>query len=114
MTITRKILERRMGLRCTISYGGVLYYQISIDLPQTFRVGYFLESLIVRQERAVELLKNLCADVSTDRTWANKGLHTKNILVVELEVQRLENFPEWQERPRVALDQVGWAERALE
>ena len=84
--------------------------KISNAMTQTFRVGSFLESLILRQDRAVELLQNLCADVATDRTWDDKGLRTTNLRVVELEAQGLENFPEWREKLRVALEQVGWVE----
>ena len=61
----------------------------------------------------MELLQNLCADVATDRTWDDKGLHTTNIRVVELEAQGLENFPEWREKLRVALAQIGWVEAAV-
>ena len=85
----------------------------SNSTTQTFRVGSFLESLILRQDRAVELLQNLCADVATDMTWDDKGLHTTNLRVVELEAQGLENFPEWRGKLRLALDQVGWAEAAV-
>ena len=71
--------------------------QISIEMPQMFRVGDFLESLSLIQDRAVELLKKLCADVAADSTWADKGLLTTNICVADLEAQGLENFHEWQE-----------------
>ena len=73
---------------------GALASQISIAIPHKFRLGAFLESLILRQYRAVELLKNVCANVATDRTWAGKGLFTTNIRVTDLETQGLENFPE--------------------
>ena len=53
-------------------------------MPKTFRVGYFLESLSLRQYRAIELLKNLCSDVAADRNWADKGLRTTNFRVVDL------------------------------
>ena len=33
--------------------------KISISMPQTFMLGDFLESLILRQDRAVEILQNL-------------------------------------------------------
>ena len=33
--------------------------KISIAMPQTFMLGDFLESLILRQDRAVEILQNL-------------------------------------------------------
>ena len=58
-------------------------------MPQTPRVGYFLESLRLRQDRDVELLKNLCADVSMDSTWADEGLLTTNICVKDLEAPGL-------------------------
>ena len=77
--------------------------QISISMPQMFRVGYFLKYLSLRQDRAVELLKNLCADVAADRTWDDKGLRTTNLRTVELEAQGLENFPEWKENLRMVL-----------
>ena len=34
--------------------------ELSITMPQTFRVGYLLESLRLRQDRAVDILK-ICA-----------------------------------------------------
>ena len=55
------------------------------QLIKDFRVGYFLESRSLIQERTVELLQNLCADVAVDRTWSDKGLRTTNILLVDLE-----------------------------
>ena len=36
----------------------------SIDTPQAFWVGLFLKAIRSRQEKAVELLGNLCRDVS--------------------------------------------------
>ena len=63
---------------------GISSSQLSISVPQTFRVGYFLESLSLRQYRAIELLKNLCSDVAADRNWADKGLRTTNFRVVDL------------------------------
>ena len=44
----------------------------------------------------MEPLQNLCAKVAADRPWAEKVLHTTNILVASLETQGLENFPERQ------------------
>ena len=55
------------------------------QLIKDFRVGYFLESRSLIQERTVELLQNLCADVAVDRTWSDKGLRTTNIILVDLE-----------------------------
>ena len=81
------------------------------QLIKDFRVGYFLESRSLIQERTVELLQNLCADVAVyllescsliqeitvellqnlcadeavERTWSEKGLRTTNILLVDLE-----------------------------
>ena len=69
--------------------------KLSISMPQTFRLGDFLESLILRQYRAVELLQNICANLDADRTWTGKGLRTTNFRVEDLETQGLENFPEW-------------------
>ena len=56
--------------------------QISIAMPQTFRVGYFLEYLSLRQDRAVELLQNLCTNVAVYSTWADEGLCTTKLHVV--------------------------------
>ena len=58
--------------------------RISIAIPHTFRVVSFLESLRFRQDRAVELLQKMCANVDLDRTWSDKGLHTTTICVVDL------------------------------
>ena len=62
---------------------------ISVTMPQTFSMGYLLESISLRQEIAVDILQNLCADVAMERTWSDKGLPTKNIFVVYLEAQGL-------------------------
>ena len=80
--------------------------QISIDMPQTFSVGAFLESLRLRQGRSLELLQNICTDLDSDRTWAEMVLCTMNHCVVDLEAQGLENFPEWHKKLNVALEQV--------
>ena len=80
-----------------------------ISIPQTFRVGFLLESLSLRQDISVELLQNLCANVAAERTWAEKGLHKTNIGVLDLEAQGWEKFPEWREKLIVALEQVRWA-----
>ena len=77
---------------------GVLASQISIYMPQKFRVGDFLESLSLRQDIDVKLLKNLCAGVAVYRNCSDKGLCTTNIRVLDLEGQGLENFPEWREK----------------
>ena len=42
-----------------------------------------------------------------------KVLRTTNIFVVDLEAQGLEYFPKWQEKLRVALEQVGLSEAAV-
>ena len=83
---------------------------MSIAMPHTFRVEYFLEPLRLRQDRSVKLPQKLCADVAADRTWDDKGLHTVNLRFVELEAQGLEQFPECREKLRVELEQVGWEE----
>ena len=75
---------------------GSLCSQISIVIPQRFILGAFLESLRLIQDRSMELLQKLCADVATDRTWADKSLHTTNLCVADLEAQGLKKFPEWQ------------------
>ena len=61
---------------------GDLASQISIAMTHTFRVGYFLESIRLRQDRAVELLQKLYADVAADRTWSDEGLRTTNLFAV--------------------------------
>ena len=74
---------------------GAVASQISISMTQTFILGDFLEYLRLGQEKYVEPLQKLCADVASDRTWAEKGLHITNLHVADLETQGLENFPEW-------------------
>ena len=64
---------------------------------QNFRIVYVLESISLRQDRAADLLKNTCADVATDRTWADEGLRTSNLHLADLEVQGLEKFTDWRE-----------------
>ena len=77
-------------------------------MPQTFILGAFLESLSLRQDRAVERLQNLCANVALDSTWDYKGFRTANLRVAYLEVQGLENLPECREKLRMALEKVRW------
>ena len=48
--------------------------------------------------------------MSAYRTWDDKGLHTPNLCVVELEAQGFENLPEWQKNLNMSLDQVGCEE----
>ena len=79
-------------------------------MPQTFILGDFLDSLSLRQDRAVEPLQNLCADVASDRTWDDKDIHTTNLRAEDLEAQGLEKLPVWREKLRMALKQVGWAD----
>ena len=68
MPPTWKKLEMKVGLRCKRRSGGDLASQLYIAMTQRFGVGSFLDSIIVRQDRSVDLLKNLCADVAVDRT----------------------------------------------
>ena len=56
------------GIEAYEKVWGDLSSQLSIYMTQIFRVGYLLESLILIQDRAVELLQNLCAGLATDRT----------------------------------------------
>ena len=65
---------------------GDLDSQLSIFMPQTFRLGDFLESLSLRQYRAVEILQHLCNNVAADSTWSEKGLRTTNLYVTDLEI----------------------------
>ena len=51
--------------------------------------------------------------MAADRTWADEVICTTNLCVVDLEAQGLENFTEWREKLRVALEQVGWSEAAV-
>ena len=51
--------------------------------------------------------------MAAERTWYYKGVHTKNLRVVYLKAQVLENFLEWQERLKMALEQVVWAEAVV-
>ena len=97
------------GLEVYKKVRGDVSTHIPITMPQSFRLGAFLESLSLRHDRAVERLKKLCADVASDRTWDDKVLHTTNLRVEDLEAQVLENLPEWREKLRMELDQVGWA-----
>ena len=101
------------GLEVYEKVWGAVASHISIAMTHTFILGDLQESLSLRQDKYVERLQKLCADVALDRTWAEKGLHTTNIRVADLEAQGLENFPEWRKKLRMALEQVGWAEAAV-
>ena len=46
----------------------------SINMLQTFWVGLFLEAIIWRQEKAVEILGDLCRDVLEDRAWVDESI----------------------------------------
>ena len=105
-------MVKQDGLEFYEKVWGTLASQLSMAMPQTFRVGAFLEYLILRQDIAVEILQNMFADVAEDRTWNDEGLHTKNICVVDLEAQGLEDFPEWWSKMRAQLEKVGWEEAA--
>ena len=61
---------------------GALESHLYIATPQTFKLESFLESLILRQDRAVELLQNLCTNVAVYSTWADEGLCTTKLHVV--------------------------------
>ena len=54
-----------------------------------------------------------CANVTSERNWADKGLHTTNLRVTDLEAQELENLPEWREKLRMALEEVGGGEASV-
>ena len=56
--------------------------QISVAIPKTFRVGTLLDFISLIQDRAVDMLQNLCSSVAVNRTWAGKGLLTANLRVV--------------------------------
>ena len=56
----------------------------------------------------MELFQKICANVAAEGTWSDEGLHTTNLHGLDLEAQGLENFPEWQEKLKVELEQVGW------
>ena len=55
----------------------------------------------------MEILKKLCADVDADRTWSGVGRLATNLRVADLEAQGSEKFPEWREKLRAELKQVG-------
>ena len=53
-------------------------------MPQVFRMGGFLESISVIQDRVAELLQNVYSDVAADRTWDNRCLRKTNLHMVYL------------------------------
>ena len=63
------------GLEVYEKVWGAVAYQISISMTHTFILGDLLEYLILEQEKYVERLQKLCANVALDRNWAEKGLH---------------------------------------
>ena len=64
----------------------------SIDTPHFFLVGLFLEAIIRRKEKAVELLETLCGNVSTDWVWAEESIESKNLLLADIEAQDVSRF----------------------
>ena len=56
-------------------------------MPQTYRVGLFLKAIIRRQEKAVDLLGNLCRDVLADRVWVDESILSTNLQLAEIETQ---------------------------
>ena len=58
---------KEYGLELYNKVWGDLASQISIAMPHKSRLGAFLEYISLRQDRAVELLQKLCADVAADR-----------------------------------------------
>ena len=59
----------------------------SIDMPQAFRVGLFLKAVRRRQEKVVELLGNLCRDVSADWAWADERILSTNLRLADIDAQ---------------------------
>ena len=66
----------------------------SVNVPHAFRVGLFLEAIIRRQGKAVELLGNLCGDVLTDWMLVEDSIHSTNLRLVGIEAEFVYHFLE--------------------
>ena len=78
----------------------------SINMLQTFWVGLFLEAIIWRQEKAVEILGDLCRDVLEDRAWVDESILSKNLKLADIESQDVYNFLEYKEHVWAAIRQI--------
>ena len=75
-------------------------------MPQTYRVGLFLKAIIRRQEKAVDLLGNLCRDVLADRVWVDESILSTNLRLSDIEAQGLSHFTEWKDHVQAAVGQI--------
>ena len=73
-------------------------------------MGLFLEAIIRRQEKAVELLGTLCGDVLEYHKWVDESIQSTNMRLADIEVQGMSHFPEWTEHVRASVGQVKAAE----
>ena len=64
----------------------------SIDMPQAFRVELFLKAVIRRQEKAVNLLVNLCRDVLAYWAWVDEIILSTNLQLADIEAQGVSHF----------------------
>ena len=84
MTILYSIKDEGFATYEKVWESSDLYH--SINTPHYFWVGLFLEAIIRRQEKAVELLGMLCEDVSEDRMLVEESIHPTNLRLADIDV----------------------------
>ena len=67
-TINMEELGKDEGLETCENLWEASALDHSVDMPYSFWVGLFLDTISRRHEKAVELLGKLCGDVSVDQT----------------------------------------------
>ena len=77
-----------------------------IYMPHSFRVGLFLDAIIRRQEKELEILGMLYGDVLEDRTLVEDSIHSANLRLVDIEFQGVYQFSERREHVRASAEQV--------
>ena len=80
-----------------------------IDMPQAFQVGLFPKTISRRQEKAVELLEDLCRDVPADRAWVDESILFTNLRLADIEAQGVSQFSrmEWARSGSCVTDKGG-------
>ena len=89
---------------------GALALPHRIDIPHSFRVGLFLDAIIRRQEKELEILGMLYGDVLEDRTLVEDSIHSANLRLADIEAQGVYHFTEWKDYIQAAVGQVKAAE----
>ena len=61
----------------------------------------------------MDLLDNLCRDVSADRTWVDESILSTNLRLADIEAQGVSHFPEWKEHIQASVGQINVADMSI-